>query len=218
MWAGCSPIGNGSPPIRAVTDTGSIPVAGPPFTPSSHIYSCPIIGRRHQARAFEKNRVIKEQGQACAIALQRNGAGALLEKLGRITPKLEDVTDRIFQGLKTSADKIYIVEEKERKKDRVRIFSPEKQSEYWLEPDLLHPLIKGGDSKPYNLSRTNRLILFPYAKQADGETRLIPDDVFKSRYPLTWDYLKANKVYLEERENGKMRGLRWYAQRSGRVF
>ena len=137
--------------------------------------------------------------------------GALLEKLGRITPKLEDVTDRIFQGLKTSADKIYIVEEKERKKDRVRIFSPEKQAEYWLEPDLLHPLIKGGDSKPYNLSRTDRLILFPYAKQADGETRLIPEDAFKSRYPLTWDYLKANQTYLEEREHGKMRGSQWYA-------
>jgi len=144
-------------------------------------------------------------------AFSAGRGGALLEKICRITPKLEDATDRIFQGLKTSADKIYIVEEKERKKDCVRIFSPEKQAEYWLEPDLLHPLIKGGDSKPYNLLRTNRLILFPYAKQANGEARLIPEDVFKSRYPLTWDYLKANKVYLEERENGKMRGAQWYA-------
>ncbi len=159
----------------------------------------------------EEGELSAERVNSDEWAFSAGKGGALLEKLGRITPKLEDVTDRIFQGVKTSADKIYIVEERERKKDRVRIYSPEKDAEYWLEPDLLHPLIKGGDSKAYSLSRTDRLILFPYAKQADGETRLIPEDVFKSRYPLTWDYLKANRTYLEEREHGKMRGTQWYA-------
>lgn len=137
--------------------------------------------------------------------------GTLLERLNRITTRLENVTSRIFQGIKTSADKIYIVEERERRKHRLRIYSPEKDAEFWLEPDLLHPLIKGGDSKRYSLTRTNRLILFPYARQADGETRLIAEDVFKDRYPLTWDYLTANKQYLEDREHGKMRGSQWYA-------
>lgn len=138
------------------------------------------------------------------------GAG-LLDRLSKITPKLVDVTDRIFQGIKTSADKIYIVEERERKKGRVLVYSPEKDAEFWLEPDLLHPLVKGGDSKAYSLTQTERLILFPYAPQGDGATKLIPEDVFKSRYPLTWEYLKANKAYLENRENGKMRGISWYA-------
>jgi hypothetical protein len=63
--------------------------------------------------------------------------------------KLRDVTSRIFQGIKTSADKIYIVEEIERNAKRVKIFSREKEAEYWLEPDLLHPLIKGGDSDDF---------------------------------------------------------------------
>lgn len=138
------------------------------------------------------------------------GAG-LLDRLSKITPKLEDVADRIFQGIKTSADKIYIVEERERKKGRVLVYSPEKGAEFWLEPDLLHPLVKGGDSKAYSLTQTNRLILFPYAPQGNGATKLIPENVFKSRYPLTWEYLKANKPYLENRENGKMRGPSWYA-------
>jgi methylase of polypeptide subunit release factors/predicted type IV restriction endonuclease len=137
--------------------------------------------------------------------------GTLLERLNRITTRLENVTSRIFQGIKTSADKIYIVEERERQKNRVKIYSPEKDAEFWLEPDLLHPLIKGGDSKCYSLTRTNRFILFPYARQADGETRLITEDVFKDLYPLTWGYLTANKQYLEDREHGKMRGPQWYA-------
>lgn len=135
---------------------------------------------------------------------------ALLDRLSKLTLKLEDVTDRIFQGIKTSADKIYIVEERERKKGRVLVYSPERDTDFWLEPALLHPLVKGGDSKAYSLTQTERLILFPYAPQGDGATKLITENVFKSRYPLTWEYLKVNKAYLEDREKGKMRGPKWY--------
>ena len=39
---------------------------------------------------------------------------------------------------------------------------------------------------------------------------LIPSSQFKGKYPLTWTYLMGNKAYLENRENGKMRGERWY--------
>ncbi len=129
----------------------------------------------------------------------------LLEKLSEFKPKLEDVTSRIFQGLKTSADKIYIVEETERSIKQIKIFSPEKQAEYLLEPDLLHPLIKGGDSSRFLLRKTNRLILFPYE-----QGQLISQVVLKTKYPLTWEYLLANKPYLENRENGKMHGQKWY--------
>ena len=139
-----------------------------------------------------------------------SGAG-LFRKLQQIPVKLENVTSRIFQGIKTSADKIYIVEERQREPSRVLVYSREKEAEYWLEPDLLHPLIKGGDSKRYRLSRTNRLIVFPYASQSGDATSLIPDNLFKTQYPLTWKYLLDNKTYLENRENGKMKGGQWYA-------
>jgi type I restriction-modification system DNA methylase subunit len=138
-------------------------------------------------------------------------AAELFEKLSKMPIKLGDVTNRIFQGIKTSADKIYIVEEIERKAKRVKIFSREKEAEYWLEPDLLHPLIKGGDSRRYCISRTNRFIIFPYAKEGNKPTELIPELILKNSYPLTWGYLIDNKPYLENRENGKMRGGRWYA-------
>lgn len=139
------------------------------------------------------------------------GAGAsLFERLSKMSVKLEDITSRIFQGIKTSADKIYIVEEIERKAERVKVYCREKEAEYWLEPALLHPLIKGGDSKRYSLSRTNRVILFPYVSTNNDGADLIPSSQFKGKYPLTWTYLMGNKAYLENRENGKMRGERWY--------
>lgn len=138
-------------------------------------------------------------------------SGGLYQKLSRTRPKLEDVTDRIFQGLKTGADKIYIVEEIQRRPNKVKIYSREKGAEFWLEPALLHPLVKGGDSDRYQLSCTNRLILFPYSAANQGRTTLIPAARMKKDFPLTWAYLEANKSYLETREAGQMRGTEWYA-------
>jgi type I restriction-modification system DNA methylase subunit len=191
-------------------------------------YTCLLFLNKAASEKFEVSRVVnleewQKDGSAESgeIPVSKVAAGewnfsfgqksVLLDKLNQMPTKLEQVTSRIFQGLKTSADKIYIVEEQEREPHRVKIYSKEKEAEYWLEPDLLHPLIKGGDSKRYFMSRTNRLILFPYEKQKDGSVQLIEAAKFKSEYPLTWSYLTDNKKYLENRENGKMRGLQWYA-------
>lgn len=134
----------------------------------------------------------------------------LFTKLQQIKCTLKDVTDRIFQGIKTSADKIYIVEEISRQDNLIQVFSKEKQTAYWLESNLLHPLIKGGDSKRFYLSQTNKLILFPYIVNNNGLMELISLNTFERQYPLTWNYLVDNKNYLESRENNKMLGNNWY--------
>lgn len=158
-----------------------------------------------------------EQGNVASSSLTPGewnfivGSGAaLFARLSAMPVKLEDVTDRIFQGIKTSADRIFIVEERARQRSRVKVYSPQRDAEYWLEPGLLHPLVKGGDSKRYRLARTDRLILFPYESVDGGGAALVPERAFKERFPLTWAYLEENRDYLENREDGKMRGARWY--------
>jgi hypothetical protein len=137
-------------------------------------------------------------------------AASLLDKLRQQPATLESVTDRIFQGLKTSADKIYIVEERQRKGKQVLVWSPEKQAEYWLEAALLHPLIKGGDSRRYAMTKTERLILFPYQTNDDGSVELLSQTELKKQFPKTWDYFCDNKNYLDNREDGRFSGAGWY--------
>ncbi len=137
-------------------------------------------------------------------------AGSLLDKLRQQPATLESVTDRIFQGLKTSADKIYIVEERQRKGKQVLVWSPERQAEYWLEVGLLHPLIKGGDSRRFSMTKTERLILFPYRANDSRSVALLSQAELKKGFPKTWDYLCDNKAYLENREGGRFRGASWY--------
>lgn len=140
------------------------------------------------------------------------GGAELLARLRQTGYLLQDATTRIFQGLKTSADKVYIVEELERLPDRVRVFSRQDEAEYWVEPGLLHPLIKGGDSRRFRLTETKRHILFPYAPQEpDHKVGLIPEAVLKKQYPLTHRYFSAHKAFLKAREGGKFNGANWYA-------
>ncbi|MCX6698530.1 MAG: Eco57I restriction-modification methylase domain-containing protein, partial [Methanomicrobiales archaeon] len=133
----------------------------------------------------------------------------LFDKLKSMPTKLENVTERIFQGIKTSADKIYIVNEVTRNDKIIKIYSPHQEREYEVEHTLFHPLIKGGDGKRYSIIKPNRLILFPYEKQ-NNLMELIPENKFKANYPLTWAYLIENKKYLENREEGKFKGDHWY--------
>jgi len=134
----------------------------------------------------------------------------LIRRLRTNAVNLSAASSRIFQGIKTSADKVYIVEEIARDAESVTVYSRERDAHYRLEPDLLHPLIKGGDSKRYALARTKRLILFPYARGEGKAAGLISDRTMIADYPLTWRYLQDNRDYLENRENGKMRGPKWY--------
>lgn len=136
--------------------------------------------------------------------------GNLFEKLNRIPKKFENVALRIFQGIKTSADKIYIVDEIEREEERVKIYSYQTDKEFWLESDLLHPLVKSGDIKRYRINKSKRLLLFPYLIQIGGKYSLISESILENDYPLIWEYLKTNKTYLENRENGKIKGKGWY--------
>lgn len=130
----------------------------------------------------------------------------LLLRLKRDFPSLESTTQRIYQGLKTSADKIYILEKISETTNHYEVFCRENEKKYELEKSVLFPLIKGGNSRAYQITETDLLILFPYEK---GE--LISPEVFKNSIPKTWAFLNDHKSYLEKRENGKMKGENWFA-------
>lgn len=139
------------------------------------------------------------------------GSGSsLFDRLSQIPKKLEDVTDRIFQGLKTGADKVFIVSFVESVDNFiVKVKSPQLDEIVTLETALLHPLAKGGDSLRFIVRDVDRRIIFPY-EFSNGKTTLISQQTMRANYPRTWEYLKRNKQALDEREHGKFSGSNWY--------
>ena len=136
---------------------------------------------------------------------------SLLEKLSAVSVQLRDLADRVFVGLQTSADNIYILEKRgEPKEGLIKVYSRALGQEWELESALLKPLLSGKDVDRYGYPLPDRLILFPY-KIKEGKAGLIPPTEFASAYPKCWEYLLQNRAALEDREGGKMRHERWYA-------
>ena len=121
------------------------------------------------------------------------GEGAeLFKKLRKIPHTLKD-SARIFQGLVTGADKIFILDDP-----------------MDIEDELLHPYLKTDKLTPYDFPSTKKWILFPYDLVND-KASLIPAKDFIDRYPRAWKYLKSNEQALRGRERGKWNHDQWYA-------
>jgi type I restriction-modification system DNA methylase subunit len=133
----------------------------------------------------------------------------LLEKMAQNGEPLEDCTTRIFQGLKTSADKIYVLEFIRETDSTYIARSIQLGREVELEKDLFHPLIKGTEMRRFVPLPALRIILFPYV-EVGASVRLMPESRLRSNYPKTYAYLKANETYLRNRENGRMNHAGWY--------
>jgi len=119
---------------------------------------------------------------------------------------LSGVTTYIFQGLKTSADGIYIGEFVKERGKTVIIHCEADGADHEIEAAIMKPLIKGGQMRRYHVAESIKRILFPY----EGG-KLITVERMKQDFPKAWAFLLSHKTYLENREDGKMKGHQWYA-------
>lgn len=129
---------------------------------------------------------------------------ALLSRLSKGTTLLGDVAERIFQGLKTSADSIYTLEPVENL-ERTTVVVTRSKKRFELENAMLKPLIKGGQMHRYHIDTPELVILFPYV-----DRQLLSPEELDQKYHQTWLYLLENRNELERRERGIFKGEQWY--------
>jgi type I restriction-modification system DNA methylase subunit len=131
----------------------------------------------------------------------------LFKKLGSERRKLKDVTAKIFQGLVTGADPVFLVINQE----DGSFYSEATEKKHLLEKELLHPLCKGAlNIRRYYIDTITKSILFPYKLEGNKATLLSTKELAE-KYPNTWEYLKQNRALLEAREKGKWKHEQWYA-------
>ncbi len=133
---------------------------------------------------------------------------AVIQAAAEGSERLDAVTEQIFQGVITSADPVYVVEDRGTRGGRRVVWSKASERELELEPDLLHPLASGGDVERYAFKPLSSLLLFPYVR--DGrEMRLLTEGELED-LPLTKAYLADHETQLRGRESGKMDHSGWY--------
>ena len=135
----------------------------------------------------------------------------IVKKLLQYPLKLNDICEKIFVGLQTSGDKVYIVEKVSEQDNLIEIHSKMSESNHLIEKDILKKYIKGKEIKRYDFEYKNKLLLFPYHLNDDSYD-LIPPKELKNNYPYAWSYLKEHEKFLKGRESGKMNNKdNWYA-------
>jgi type I restriction-modification system DNA methylase subunit len=136
-----------------------------------------------------------------------SSAGSLMDKLKQ-WPGLQTVA-QVFQGTGTRADKVYMVEYRGRDGDLVRIYSPEREREYLLEPIYLRVGLRGRNISRYKLEGDPLSLIVPYEKVNDKYT-LVAEEALAHHAPRTLHYLLECKPRLDERENGRFAAEDWY--------
>ncbi|MBI4615009.1 MAG: Eco57I restriction-modification methylase domain-containing protein [Planctomycetes bacterium] len=157
--------------------------------------------------AFDEGRVLAGELTPSEWHFAVGPAAKVMERLNRVPTRLGHVAGRIFQGLITGADPVFLLTSA----GDGRVRSDALDGEIRLEVDLLHPVCKGAvDIRRWRVDRLQKQILFPYFVR-DDRAELIPPGEMSKKYPRTWSYLLKNREILEARERGKWKHDRWYA-------
>src|ERR1035437_8703444 len=143
-------------------------------------------------------------------SFQAGKAGGILETLNKQPQKLGDVVEKIFQGIATSADKIYVLKIIEEKEKAMRLFSSSLLQEVEIEKGLLRPFLMGKDVHRYQRTTAKNYLILPYY-DIEGKMTLMDPEYIQQNFPKGWDYLSSNQIDLENREKGRMKHNNFYA-------
>lgn len=154
---------------------------------------------------IERNNYDFSRHEITAWSFSSKLIDTIFQKLEKQGVKLESLAKKIFQGLVTSADPVFIVEKKQS-----GFYSKYLDEVVPLEDHFLKPLLKGKEIRRYRVDFKNLYIIFPYEVKNESAS-LIPGEKFRKDYPLIWSYLLKCEDKLRGRENGKMDHDGWYA-------
>ena len=119
---------------------------------------------------------------------------------------------KIFQGIATSADKIYVLEVQNWGKKMLTCYSKSLEREIEIEAGLVKPFLMGKDVKRYRRPQPKNVVIFPYDLSKETP-ELMSQKYIKTNFPRGWDYLLENKSELSERESGRFKQTWWQFSR-----
>lgn len=133
----------------------------------------------------------------------------VFEKLSTPKQKLGDVA-RIFQGLVTGADGVFVLESLGEPKNGLLNVRDRRGDEHKIEIGVLKPFLQNVSLRSFSEPVGKHWLLFPYTIE-DGAAYLISKTEFTRQYPNAWTYLKRHSDILKAREGGKWDTADWYA-------
>jgi hypothetical protein len=132
----------------------------------------------------------------------------LLQKINKQALKVSDVFEKVFAGIQTSADSIYLIKG-EKEGNFIKGYSEQLKKTVILESDFMKPLVKGDDVSRYKSLNNRYYVIFPYLLNNGKVKPMIENDI-KVNFPKSYQYLKENEIFLRNREKGKFDNDNWF--------
>jgi fido (protein-threonine AMPylation protein) len=138
------------------------------------------------------------------------GEGSVLfEKLSKTPIKLGDVAERMAQGIRTSANEVYVLDSISTKGSLIKAHSKQLGRAIEVERSATLLFLQGREIKPYQVQPSGKVVIFPYQIRA-GRVYLLGEEELRQQFPKALGYLRENQTHLKKRENGGFAGPDWY--------
>lgn len=134
----------------------------------------------------------------------------LFEKLDSSYIKLASLVAKIAQGIRTSANEVYVLDLVSFNENLATARSKRLAKDVVVERKIISLFLQGRDIKPFSIKSPSKVVIIPY-HISNGRAVLINEKDLQKEYNNTFMYLSENKAHLEAREKGRMRGSDWYA-------
>jgi hypothetical protein len=118
---------------------------------------------------------------------------SLLNKVFSTSKPLSEYVSNIFEGIASGKDQVFYVN-----KGFIE--------EMGIESDILFPLLRGKDIKPYLIKWSGYYVIYPY----DDDSKPISEKNLSSKYPRVYSYLRKSKKLLQGRDYFDNSGKLWY--------
>jgi len=137
--------------------------------------------------------------------------------------RIGEVTQGVFQGIRTSANKVYIVEVLDADRvdstdtgEVVTVSPTGYDTEFEIETDLLRPFLQGDEIERWRGDWSGRHVIHPYRVDRDEDGEIVDAELYSQQHledelPKTWAFFQHFREKLESREGGRMEGKDdWY--------
>jgi len=116
----------------------------------------------------------------------------------------QEITSAIFQGIKTSADDIFVLVKIGSNKYRNGL-----NEVVEIEDTAVRTIASAKGLTRFRVPRSEEYLIFPYAFDC-GKPRLLSQKEYHARFPLAWQYLLKHEPLLRKREHGRFDTAEWY--------
>ncbi len=121
----------------------------------------------------------------------------VLEKLQTQALRVKDVFARIFQGIATSGDDVYLL-----LKTKEGLYSKSLDKIVEVENGFIKPMLKGKDISRYKKLENEYMVIFPYLIK-EAKAKAMSEAYIKETFPKAYVYLQENEAFLRGREKGR---------------